>query len=335
MIGEIKKQVEFFSNDISSIEKQNLDIYLLLVNIKKKIKENTRKYFVTDNLELQETLKTDLIRYYNLLYYYQAKLNGLNRAYLLDEEIEQLPQIYLVEQLPKRFEIDKDLLSEINVVEGLTMEQAMELLKWSVNNTRNNLNLEEEKRTGMLGNVYGNSSLGGTCGFSQFSTLYPLQQLGLEVTINNVGDACGVRHAYGTVVIPIRINDKIVKKRFLLDCTYRQFFTVPFNVAARYLSHSPSVGFFVSQDKEQVLFAKELLENGFVEASLENMEKYLKPFFSSSISLDNISEIDKKFNEINIFEVLDKKQTEFDYTEEEFVQWGFNLSFPEERKKRL
>jgi hypothetical protein len=292
-------------------------------------------YINSDNYELQESLRKELVGYYNLLYYCQAKVNGLRRAYMLDKDIECLPNIYMVEQLPEKFEIDENLLSEINVTEGLTINQALELLKWTVNNTRNNLIIEGNNRMGIPEDVYGNSCLGGACGFSQFSTLYPLQQLGFEVTINNVGDMCGVRHAYGTVVIPINSEGKITKKRFLLDCTYRQFFTLPFNVVARYLSGSPSVGFFTSLGQEQIEFAKELLKNGFVEASLENMIKYIKTFFYSSMSADNIHEMDRMFDEIDIFNILENKQEEFDYTEEEFIEWGFNLDFVVSKNKSL
>ena len=337
MIKKVKKEILNFANDIDSMERQyaDNDISSILIFLKDKIKEDTRKYFDTDNYQLQEKIKKDLSRYYNLIYYYQAKQNGLRRAYVLDNELEKLSNIYMVEQTPERFEVDENLLSEINVTEGLTMEQALELLKWTVNNTRDNLMIEGKNRTGVAEDVYGNSCLDGACGFSQFSTLYPLQELGLEVTINNIGDMCGVRHAYGTVVIPINIEGKITKKRFLLDCTYRQFFTLPFNVVARYLSGSPSAGFFVTQNDEQIEFAKELLKNGFVEASLENMKKYIRPFFYSSTLVDNIYDMEQKFNEIDIFEILEKKQEEFDYTEEEFFEWGMNLNLVASKNKSL
>lgn len=334
MIEKIERQIVNFKNDISYFEKQNAGKYIndFLLIIKEKIIENTKKYFEIDNYELQETLKKDLIMYYNLLYYYQAKVNGLERAYLLDDCLRKLPNIYMVDQNPERFEINNRLLHDINFEDGLTMEQALELLKWSANNTRDNLIFEGEQSTGMPEDVYGNSCLDGACGFSQFSTLYPLQQAGLEVTINNVRDVSGGSHAYGTVIIPIRVEDKIVKKRFLLDCTYRQFFTLPFNVVARYLSHSPFPGFFIYQDEGQIKFAKELLRNGFIEANLENMERYLKPFCYSCIPVDSITKVEKKFKELDIFEILEKKQTDFDYTEDEFIQWGFNLNFMIEKR---
>lgn len=335
MIKKVKKEIIDFANMIDNVGKSNEDISLFLDDIKKKIIEKTKMYINSDNYQLQESLRNELVNCYNLLYFYQAKVNGLRKAYMLDKEIESLPNIYMVEQLPEKFEVDERLIAEINISNGLTEEQALELLKWTVNNTRNNLIIEEMGRTGIPGDVYGNSCLDGACGLSQFSTLYPLQQLGLEITINNVGDICGIRHAYGTVVIPININGKITKKRFLIDCTYRQFFTLPFNVVSRYLGNPPSVGFFTSLNQEQIDFSKELLKNGFVEASLENMNKYLKPFFYSSVSADNIHEMDKKFGEVDIFDILENKQEEFDYTEEEFFEWGMNLNFITQKSKKI
>lgn len=153
-----------------------------------------------------------MIRYYNLLYFCQDKTNG--RAYLLDNDLQKLPNIYILEQSPKRFDIDESLLKQINVSEGLTMEQATELLKWTVNNTRDNMNFSSKKNSVVFNDVYDNNSLMGFCGFSQFSSLYPLQQLGLEITINNMMDVCELCHCYGTVTIPIRVNGQIIKKDF-------------------------------------------------------------------------------------------------------------------------
>ena len=329
MIRKIQEQTLAFNNDISAIESQNsnVDIKNVLLIIKDKIIDDTKKCYETDNFELRETLKANLIRYYNLLYFYQAKLKGAENAFTLDEEIEQLPNMYLVDQLPEKFEIDGELIRDIDLTNGLTNEQAIELLKWTVNNTRENLNLEEQRRLGKPGDVYGNSCLGGACGLSQFSTLYPLRQLGLEVTINNIGEVNGGRHAYGTVVIPINNGDQTIKKRFLLDCSYRQFFTIPLNVVSRYFICPPFAGFYVCQDEELIEFSKELLKNGFVEANLENMQKYLKPFFARSLLIEDFNKLDEKFSQIDINEILLQRQTEFDYTEEDFEKWGLNTKF--------
>jgi len=133
------------------------------------------------------------------------------------------------------------------------------------------------------------------------------------------------------------MEDKIVNKRFLIDCTYRQFFTMQYNVIARYLHSNPdpAAGFFIVQNRDLIEFAKKLLKDGFVEADLENLNKYIKPFFSRSISINDISKIDEKFNELDIIDILENKQEEFDYTEEEFDAWGCNLNFPQIKGRNL
>lgn len=324
MQNYLEKDFKRLYNDIVEIEKNYKDFESILQVVKERIIDTNQKYFLTDNSEEKESLKDELLKEYDLLYYYQSKKNGVRKAYLLDSDIENLPDVYLIDQKPERFDLDENIINTIQISEGLTLEQAEELLKWTVNNTRDNLN------TGIRINkcpkdVYDNYSLMGYCGFSQFSSLYPLQQLGLEVTINNIGEIKGGRHAYGTVVIPIKDNNKIVNKRFLIDCTYRQFFTVEFNSFSRYINSAPDIGFFIKEDKEKIEFAKELLKNGFIELTQENLEHYLKPFFMRDYQLENIEQAEEDFAKVDLLDAIQNRQVEFDYEASEFDNWGCNL----------
>ncbi len=295
----------------------------LLLNIKTMIKKYTQLYFTTIDDIQKKDIVDRLSRYYNMLYYIKGKKDS-HKMFLLDRDIDNLPFVYVVQQKPELFEINNSLLKSIDVSHGLSLEQAQELLKFTVNNTRNNLNMGNKNR-GSNQDVYDNDSLGGACGFSQFSSLYPLQKLGLTVTINNISSIGGCRHAYGTVIIPINIDGNIVRKRYLIDCTYRQFFTIPHNVVARYLNGTPEIGFFIAQDKVETEFAKKLLMDGFVEANEENLVKYLKPFYAMTLDINELTKLDKKFAMIDIISMLDNQQENFDYTEEEFLDWGMNL----------
>lgn len=331
MLIKNEERLKKFQSDVRSVE-QHYGIYgdkYIVDVIKNEIIKNTSEYFRNTDFEVKEILRSNLINEYNLLYYYQSKLYGIDRAYSLDSLISSLPDVYIVDEKPERFEINDTLLSELDFNNGLTMEEALELLKWTVNNTRDNLNKDLENDGNSSEDVYDNYNLLGTCGFSQFSSLYPLQQLGLEITINNTNAISGGSHAYGTVLIPIKTENKIEKKRFLIDCTYRQFFTIPYNNVSRYFyNDKPFPGYFISSDQEYIKFSRELLKNGFVEASYSNIEKYLQPFFANSISFDKAEFIDQEFRKkINIFDVLNNIQTEFDYLPEEFKEWGYNLEF--------
>lgn len=324
-----------FQDDIKRIEEQNLDIDVVLETIKKQTREDTAAYLETDDYKLKEKLKTDLIRDYNLMYYYQAKRNGIKHAYWTDVDIVLLPNIYLIDQTPERFEINEQLLEDINIAEGLTMDQAIELLKWVSNNTRDNLVESTKGIFGELKDVYGNDSLAGCCGFAQFSTLFPLQKMGLKITINNTSKISLGDHAFGTVIIPIKTENIIVYKRFLIDCSYRQFFSIPENVVARYLDNTPNAGFFVNKQTDEIAFARELLRNGFIEADLENLKKYLKPFFSTSIAREETSKIDEEFNNLDILDIIENKQVRFFISEEKFSKGGGNLDLPRAKAKEF
>lgn len=336
----IGKKLKRFQKDIINIEKNSNvnDINEIIKMLEEAIKNASNEYFQCNDVEIKESIKDNLLRCYNLLYFYQSKKNGINRTYLLNSDIEKIPSIYTINQSPERFDIDIELISNINIEEGLTIEQAEELLKWSANNTRDNMQ-ELKKRNPFImsnninQNVYGNDSLSGICGFSQFSTLFPLQQMGLKITINNVGAINGGRHAYGTVTIPIKTEEGIILKRFIIDCTYRQFFTLPYNCVARFINSEPDIGFYIENDLSLKEFAIELMKKGFVEANDENLEKYLKPFFARYFEVKNISKLDEEFNKLNIIEILENNQEEFDYTEQEFIDWGLNLKIPGNDRK--
>ena len=329
MVDYINNLIKKFNYDVNYYEKNIPDKSMFLINLKNLIKDTTKTIYETNDIILKNENTKKLSRYYDLLYYINGK-EDKGTMYVLDNEISSLPPVYIVDQKPELFEIDYNLLSDIDISQGLTEEQAKELLRWTVNNTRENLNISNSDNKE---DVYENCFLGGTCGFSQFSSLYPLQKLGLTITINNMSSLNNYGHAFGTVIIPINRNGNIINKRYLIDCTYNQFFGIQNNVVSRYINDKLDAGFFVAQDEEKIEFAKELLKNGFVEASLSNLEKYLKPFYAMSLSKEEIGQIDTKFSKIDIIDLLENHQREFDYTEEEFVDWGMNLDTKFNSKK--
>lgn len=322
MLEYIDNLLKEFNYDVKESEKLGLADEVIIDDLKNKIKESTNVYINTDSPEIKKQMVDNLIRCYNLVYYYKSKKDP--RRMYLDLDLEKLPNVYLIDQRPERFEIDDELINSIDINEGLSYEQAIELLKWTSNNTRDNLS---KSGTGYDDDVYNNASLEGACGFSQFSTLYPLKEVGLKVTVNNIRAINSGPHAYGTVTIPIREGDEIIDKNFIIDCTYRQFFTIPDNVVSRYLSNdcSPEAAFFINQDSKNVEFSKELLRNGFIEATNENLKMYLKPFYATKLSIDKIDKLDEEFAKLDIDDIINNRQEEFDYTYEEFCQWGLNL----------
>ncbi len=322
MDRRIFKKLKDFDRNIKYYETKVDDKDQFFINLTEKIKEYTKMYFEADNEDAKQQILNVLNEYYDLLQYINSKKN-LRRMFIYPDDIEDLPTVFILDQKPVRFDVDDSLLNDMDIEHGLTEEQAQELLKTIVNNTRDNLNKSSSNPNN---DVYENDSLGGACGFSQFSTLYPLQQLGLHITVNNMRALSDCSHDYGTVVIPINKDGKKFYKRYLIDCTYRQFFMLTYNLLSRYIKSHPEPGFFVVLDSEEISFATELLKNGFMEATPRNLKLYFKPFYSVNYKIEDTHRIDKDFSKVDIIDILENKQTDFDYTEEEFLKWGLKVS---------
>ena len=321
-INELLKELNI---DISYYEKNVLEKNSFLEELKKQIVKYSSIYDTSSELE-KESIKHNLSRYYNLLYYINAKKNK-ERMYVLDGELQRIPNIFILDDKPTRFSIDESILANLDIEKGLSNDEALTLLRWVVNNARDNLDISNKSNNSNQ-RVYSNNDLSGACGLSQYLTLYPLQKLGLQVTINNVGDASIIRHAYGTVVIPINEDRQITEKRFLIDCTYRQFFLLKNNLISNYINNTPDIGFFVKESEEETRFAKELLSNGFTDGGKEALSLYLKPFYASSLTMDKVFKLDELFNELDILDIVLNKGEEFDYDEEEVVSFGMNIELP-------
>ena len=323
MIEELEKLTLTFSDDISHYNKTD-DKDTFFNNVKKSIIEKTKEYYHNNNQEILE----DLGRLYSMYHYIKFQKDR-NDTYNLDQELSLLPPIYTINQKPIRFDIDKELLKNIDISNGLTMDEALNLLRWTANNTRDNLDkfyesMNEDEE------VYENTSLQGTCSFGQFSSLYPLQQLGLHITINNMHPTFRENHAFGTVIIPIREGNIITNKRFIIDLTYRQFFQIHQNVISRYLKSesTPNIGLFINFDESNKDFAIELLKNGFVEATDENIKHYFKPFTYKNLDLHHTDKVDQEYEKLDIIDIIENRQREFDWEAEDAIQSGYNLNLP-------
>ena len=310
---------ETFIEDINYVMDNVDDINSFIEDVKNHIISKTNEYYKDKNSSLID----ELSRLYNIYYYLNSKINP-DRPFVLDNDIDKLPPVYLVGENPILFDVNFDVLNNINS-SCLTKEEAEELLKWTANNTRGNMSINLES------NIYNNRFLSGMCGFSQYSSLYPLKKMGLHVTINNMAKYGMPAHAFGTVVIPIKDENGITNKRYLIDLTYNQFFHIRENVMARYINvdgmtTTPSPGLFVSLDSDNVSFSKELMKTGFVEATAENLANYFKPFIESSLPINETSRVNDIYDSLDIIDELEMNQSKFDYDEEEFIDWGLNLS---------
>lgn len=234
------------------------------------------------------------------------------------------PCIFVVDAKPKNFELDEEILERVSIPkEVYTLEEAETLLKWTVNNTRNNLRLDGDKE-----------DLTGSCGLAQFSSLYPLQRLGLKITINNASLFGGGSHAFGTVIIPVEIDGEVVEKQYLIDCTYSQFYILYNCVEGMYNDINgrvPDAGYYIRDDISKKEFVSEVITNGYFEFNLDNMRKYALGLCMNVTPRDKQSELVDNFEKIDFVNIINNVQSKFDYDEEEFLGWGLNLEIDKKR----
>ena len=136
--------------------------------------------------------------------------------------------------------------------------------------------------------------------------------MGFKVTKNTAQNDFdyNLNHAFGTLTLNVKDNDEINEEHFLIDATYRQFFTKEkCNKGMYYMGKTPDPGYFVKNK----VFAKEIIKNGFIKLNEETAKEYGEPFYLSSLKLgekpnkkinyyDNIinSNEDYKYNKSNI-----------------------------------
>ena len=250
---------------------------------------------------------------------------------------------YIIESEPIRYNIDdskiRSLSDHINngIEDGLTSDEVKTLLEWIVENTR--CVIEKDLNTDIS-----NYNLGGFCGFGQAISLLPLIQSNINVTVNNAANFPNgaVKHAFGTVVLPVKQDNKVINKWYLLDTTYRQFFTKEMCNESRFenpdnnegLLCTPDPGYFMciadTASEKKINFSKELTKKGYVELTKENLIMYAQGFLYTSIPQKK-KEIYKYVENVDVNELKDSiihNQVELDYDIEECDYYGYNIRIP-------
>ena len=288
-----------------------------------------------DNDKKHELLSALWTRYYKLSEKLNIKLDEAYNLYLIGEN-----ESYIIYQEPERKKVDKEKLQETlkhykkikdsAFKEGLSDEEIKILLDYSVENAR--------KTFDSLGINVKTNSLNGFCELGQALTIRPLESLGLEVTKNSASICFNYpfNHVFGTVAFPYQDGSKVVDKIYLIDSTYRQFFSTMRCNEGRYyieeentnLKVAPDPGYFV----RDISFAKTLMKDGYVEFNKENAKKYGDAFYKASIPL-------KSLNKFNIMSDKDYYSLVLlnneDYSVRKSELEGLNLEFPKISNKTL
>lgn len=224
---------------------------------------------------------------------------------------------FIIDETPLITDIDynkvKELLNNYKKNKYVTTDDAKYILNWAVQNTR--------KFISELGiNIKGNS-LDGYCELAQFVTLYPLEKMGFEVTKNTAQNDFdyNLNHAFGTITLNVKENDEIKEEHFLIDATYRQFFTKEkCSKGMYYMDKTPDPGYFVKNK----VFAKELIKNGFIKLNEEVAKEYGEPFYLSSLKLG-----EKPNKKINYYDNIINSNEDYKYNKDELEENDINKMF--------
>lgn len=273
-------------------------------------------------------------RYYKLAKEEGISLDQAYRLYLLGENesfiLDQPPEEKKVDQemLQKSVEHVRQIISSGAKTDGLEKEEIEALLDWSVQNTR--------KEWRHLGLDVQTNSLNGLCEMGQALSLLPFENLGLVVTKNQAEDCFSypLHHCFGTVTFPKKETptDSVATTTYLIDTTYRQFFTTVRCNAGRYdtleenkkIPAAPDPGYFIEDEQ----FARELLKKGYILLTEENARKYGEAFERAGrLSKEEIEASHKDY----LQSILTHSS---DYQIPMSELEGMNLSFPEERAFR-
>ena len=198
----------------------------------------------------------------------------------LGKELEEYEKTDIVPILKKINEQEViEALKKYKKEEYLTEQEINIILNASISNAWNTLK--------KLGIELKRTSLNGMCKLAQELAIKPLENVGIKVTKNSAEKCFNYpqTHYFGTATFKISKNES---KTYLIDPTYIQFYKEVL-------------------DKD---FAKELIENGYIELTEENLKKYIKTFIKS---------ID---NDINYYKII-KKENDIEYTESEIYDYNF------------
>ena len=250
------------------MEKDTLNkILLAIMDVYNEDMDNDKKH------EVLSKLWTD---YYKLSEKYNIKLDFAYQLYLIGES-----ESYIIDEEPKRFVIDEIRLDEaidsLKKGNDLTDEEIEIFLQASVMNARRGF--------ATLGIDIKNNSLNGFCELGQALSLMPLENIGLEVTKNSASESFDYpfNHAFGTVTFPYDGTTKT----YLIDTTYRQFFTTNRCNEGRYYQEEENTGLKVAPDPgyfvEDENFARNLMRNGYIELTKETATKYGEAFNKAKI----------------------------------------------------
>lgn len=239
-------------------------------------------------------------KYYQLSNKLNIQLDTAYHLYLMCEN-----ECYKIDQPPimKKNDRNEVVLSlnhldqvlqnrKVGEEDGISRGEVLTLIDFVVNHTRNIF--------GLLGIDVQTNSLNGFCELGQALSIMPFEHLGLKVTKNKAKDAFGYpfNHSFGTVWFPVLENGKLFEEGYLIDTTYRQFFSSVRCNEGRYYALEENVGRIANPDPgyfvRDEVFAKKLLEDGYVLLNRKNAYLYGEGFYLASLDVTHKKMVDDR-----------------------------------------
>ena len=279
--------------------------------------------------KLDDNIKREKISNLWVEYY---KLRG-DSSIFMDELERNYSDYYFISQDPKYENISMDKVSDANIhleevifnnnngkLDGITMEEVKTILDCVVYKVR--------RSYVTLGVDIFNNSLNGYCDLGQRLSILPLEKLGLKVTKNSASKCFEYpfNHSFGTVTFPVLVNGVVEEKTFLIDTTYRRFFTsIKCNEGMYYkndnIVNSPDPGYFV----KDIDFVKSLMRDGYVILNDYNAKCYGEPFYLSSLEKEDMTIV----NNINYLDNIMSDNSDYALDSESFD--GLEVRLPKKR----
>ena len=256
----------------------------------------------------------------------------IGRTYILDVSLER--SYGELEGLPGAVNHLNSVISNESLVDGISLEEAEILLGWVVKNAVDAI----VDDAGSLSK----NNMASSCYFAQAVTAFPFITAGLPCTINNtkyfVGlkelmfsyiSSSAINHPFITASLPVKIGDTIIMKRYLIDITYKQFFTADnCNKGVYSDDKTPDPGYFVCQTKEGIEFATELLRKGYIELTAKNANIYGSAFSSASQEPNESMLAILWESKVDYTSIIDQNQEELAYSADNIDLMDATYCFP-------
>ena len=169
------------------------------------------------------------------------------------------------------------------------------VLKWVVQNARTELYAS--------GNYNFASYMHSCAYFAQALSALPFINSGIPITINDarIFNNDFSFHPFITVILPTKIDGVIILKQYLIDLTYRQFFSLAQANDGTFYENQPllrdrvgpSAGYYVSKSLAGRSFAIDLVKNGYIELTAENAKIYGSGFECETLNKSNYGDLYK------------------------------------------